>query len=158
MKPKKSNTEISSLEAHIGFWLRLVSNHVSYAFARKLDASGVTVAEWVVLREMYGYEAAMTSPSTVATLTGLTRGAVSKLIDRLLNKQLVTRTESNDDRRFQNIQLTKEAIRLVPKLTALADENDEAFFSMLSSAEQNTLKKILKKTAHFHQLKKIPIT
>jgi MarR family transcriptional regulator, transcriptional regulator for hemolysin len=29
--------------------MRLVSNHVSHAFARKLGASGVTVAEWVVL-------------------------------------------------------------------------------------------------------------
>ncbi len=80
----------SRLTMHIGFWMRLVSNHVSYAFARKLESSGVTVAEWVILREMYGGDDT-TSPSVVAELTGLTRGAVSKLISRLLEKSLVTR-------------------------------------------------------------------
>ena len=46
-------TELSSLESHLGYWLRYVSNHVSHAFSLKLAARGVTVAEWVVLRELY---------------------------------------------------------------------------------------------------------
>jgi MarR family transcriptional regulator, transcriptional regulator for hemolysin len=78
--------------------MRLVSNNVSHASARKLDASGVTVAEWVVLREMYAGDDT-TSPSAVAELTGLTRGAVSKLISRLFEKGLVSRKESAGDRR-----------------------------------------------------------
>src|SRR5271169_6920821 len=101
------------LTMHIGFWMRLVSNHVSYAFARKLENSGVTVAEWVVLREMYGGDDT-TSPSVVAELTGLTRGAVSKLISRLLAKGLVTRKESAGDRRYQDIELRPAAITMVP--------------------------------------------
>jgi hypothetical protein len=44
-------TEPSSLESHLGYWLRYVSNHVSHAFALKLAALEVTAAEWVVLRE-----------------------------------------------------------------------------------------------------------
>src|SRR5271169_2271050 len=103
------------LTMHIGFWMRLVSNHVSYAFARKLENSGVTVAEWVVLRAMYG-GAYTTSPSVVAELTGLTRGAVSKLISRLLKKGLFTRKYSTSDRRFQEIELTKAALAIIPKL------------------------------------------
>jgi hypothetical protein len=39
----------SELTAHLGYWLRFVSNHVSLAFARKLESRGVTVADWVVL-------------------------------------------------------------------------------------------------------------
>ena len=41
---------VSDLKKHMGFWLRFVSNHVSVAFARKLQDSGVSVAEWVVMR------------------------------------------------------------------------------------------------------------
>jgi hypothetical protein len=33
--------------------MRLVSNNVSQSFARKLESMNVTVAEWVVMREMY---------------------------------------------------------------------------------------------------------
>jgi MarR family transcriptional regulator, transcriptional regulator for hemolysin len=42
----------------------------------------VTVAEWVVLREVYGGDETA-SPSAIANLTGLTRGAISKLVSRL---------------------------------------------------------------------------
>src|SRR6202041_3341051 len=84
---------VSDLKSHIGFWMRLVSNHVSHAFARKLLKSGVTVAEWVVLREVYGRNDM--SPSKVAALPGMTRGAASKLIDRLFEKRLILREGRN---------------------------------------------------------------
>jgi DNA-binding MarR family transcriptional regulator len=111
----------------------VVSNAVSHSFARNLQASDVTVAEWVILREMYAGDE-KTSPSVVAELTGLTRGAVSKLIERLLQKGYVTRTESSGDRRYQEIKLTASAIKLVPKLAQIADENDERFFSILTQS------------------------
>jgi DNA-binding MarR family transcriptional regulator len=154
--PKAGRIQASQLTAHIGFWMRLVSNHVSYAFARKVEASGVTVAEWVVLREMYGGDDT-TSPSAVADLTGLTRGAVSKLISRLLAKGLVTRKESASDRRYQDIELTPAAIALVPKLAKLADKNDEEFFAVLSKSERKSLTATLQKIATHHQLAKVPV-
>jgi DNA-binding MarR family transcriptional regulator len=144
------------LTMHIGFWMRLVSNHVSYAFARKLESSGVTVAEWVILREMYRGDDT-TSPSVVAELTGLTRGAVSKLISRLLKKRLVTREESSGDRRYQDIKLTSAAIAIVPTLAKLADVNDQEFFGVLSKSDRKALTGILKKTASLHKLTTVPV-
>ena len=43
----------SALEVHLGYWMRRISNHVSSAFAKALQARQVSVAEWVVLRELY---------------------------------------------------------------------------------------------------------
>ena len=153
---KSAKIAASRLTTHIGFWMRLVSNHVSYAFARKLESSGVTVAEWVVMREMYGGDDS-TSPGVVAELTGLTRGAVSKLISRLLEKGLVTRKESSGDRRYQDIELTPAALAMVPQLAELADENDRDFFGGLSKSEHRILTSLLKKTAALHQLTKVPV-
>lgn len=147
---------VSPLQSHIGFWMRLVSNSVSQAFAAKLEQTGVTVAEWVVMREMYG-EAGITTPSQVAELTHLTRGAVSKLLERLLQKGLITRTASQEDRRYQDIQLTAAGRRLVPQLAELADQNDEEFFSSISASERTQLTKILKKLAEARGLRNYPI-
>jgi DNA-binding MarR family transcriptional regulator len=116
----------------------------------------VTVAEWVVLREMSG-GTATTSPSTVADLTGLTRGAVSKLIERLLQKGYVTRRESSGDRRRQDIELTPSAVSLVPRLAKLADENDEAFFGVISSEERHVLRQTLIRIADLNHFSKPPI-
>jgi DNA-binding MarR family transcriptional regulator len=153
--PKKQKLEASKLTEHIGYWMRLVSNNVSHSFARKLEASGVTVAEWVILREMYSGDDT-TSPSAVAELTGLTRGAVSKLITRLLEKGLVSRRESSSDRRYQDIELTSKGILLVPKLAALADQNDEEFFSCLNNTERSQLKALLQKLADHFQIRTAP--
>jgi DNA-binding MarR family transcriptional regulator len=144
----------ASLESHAGFWLRFVSNYVSQAFARKLAGCGVTVAEWVLLRKIF--EAGETSPSRLATSSGLTRGAVSKLVDRLLRKGLVTRTEADGDRRYQDVRLTPAGRALVPKLAALADRNDEEFFSYLSAREREALIATLKKLVAANKLKKVP--
>ncbi len=153
---RKLKPEPSRLESHIGYRLRLVSNAVSYSFARKLANSDVTVAEWVILREMYAADE-KTSPSIIAEMTSLTRGAVSKLIDRLLQKGLVNRTVVSGDRRYQEIRLTRKAIKLIPKLASLADENDESFFSILTASERSTLIQTLMKLAEYHHLNTKPI-
>lgn len=153
---KKQKMPASGLTHHLGFWLRRVSNAVSHAFARKLEGQGVTVAEWVVLREMCAGDDT-TSPSAVAELTGLTRGAISKLISRLLEKGLVTRRESTKDRRYQDIELTEAAVNLVPALARLADDNDEEFFGALSNSDRKGLLEILQRAVKLHNLTKLPI-
>jgi DNA-binding MarR family transcriptional regulator len=154
-KSELGQRAVSGLKSHVGFWLRFVSNHVSHAFGRKLLDSGVTVAEWVVLREMY--DAEEMSPSMLADLTGMTRGAASKLVDRLVEKKLVTRKERSDDRRYQDIALTAAGRKLLPSLARLADQNDEEFFAALSSQERKSLILTLKKLVAAHGLHKLPI-
>ncbi len=156
MRARTPPPAVTELRSHIGFWLRFVSNHVSHGFARNLDGSGVTVAEWVILREMFNSPS--TSPSALATATGLTRGAVSKLIDRLVQKKLVSRAEASGDRRFQDIKLTSAGRTLVPRLARIADQNDEEFFSQLSAEERERLVATLKKLVAANRLHKIPIS
>lgn len=154
MDARTSSRNVSDLKKHLGFWLRFVSNHVSHAFARKLQASGVTVAEWVVMREMFDDQE--TSPGVIAERIGMTRGGVSKLVDRLVGKELITRTDRTDDRRFQSIALTTGGRRLVPQLAALADQNDEEFFGPLSSKERAALLASMKKLVQAHGLETLP--
>lgn len=150
----KATARVSSLKGHIGFWMRMVSNHVSHAFAQKIAAHGITVAEWVVLREMFDSD--VTSPSALAESIGLTRGAVSKLVERLREKKLLTRTEAAGDRRYQDVALTAAGRALVPKLAALADANDAEFFSHLTAAERKTLLALLRRLAAANRLETLP--
>jgi DNA-binding MarR family transcriptional regulator len=151
---KAHDLAVSDLKKHVGFWLRFVSNHVSHAFARKLLASGVTVAEWVVMREMF--DDVETSPGILAERIGMTRGGVSKLVDRLVSKKLVTRRERSDDRRFQSIALAATGRRLIPHLASLADQNDEEFFHPLSTGERAALIATMKKLVQAHGLQTLP--
>lgn len=145
---------ISPLDGHLGYWLRFVSNHVSHAFARKLANRDVTVAEWAVLRELYDGDLA---PSDLAKRLGMTRGAISKLAERLAAKSLVARTANEDDRRRQTLALTRKGRSLTPGLSALADRNDAEFFGHLEAAERATLGAAMKEIARRRGLRKIPL-
>lgn len=146
----------SDLTSHLGYWLRYVSNHVSQGFARKLEKRDVTVAEWVILRELYG--AGPVAPSQLASKLGLTRGAVTKLADRLIAKSLLLRRASLADGRAQTLALTAQGRLIVPALAALADQNDAEFFSHLSAAERSELERILRDIVARRGLKSVPVT
>ena len=143
------------MEAHLGYWLRLVSNHVSQAFARKVEAHGVTVAEWVVLRELF--EKDEVAPSVLAARLGVTRGAVSKLAERLAAKSLIAIEAGETDRRTQTLHLRPSGRRLVPLLYALADKNDAEFFGHLGAAERESLAALLQSIAQKRKLRAVPL-
>jgi len=107
-----------------------------------------------VLREMYDQEEM--APSVLAEQIGMTRGAASKLIDRLVTKKLVSRRDRTDDRRYQDVALTAAGRRLVPALAAIADQNDEEFFKPLTVSEHKALVTTLKKLVQAHDLHRIP--
>jgi DNA-binding MarR family transcriptional regulator len=147
-------TELSSLESHLGYWLRYVSNHVSHAFALKLAGSEVTVAEWVVLRELYDSESA---PSALADRLGMTRGAISKLAERLIAKDMIVRRANGADRRFQSLALTRRGRAITPKLVALADENDAEFFVDLDIETRERIATALKDIVRAKGLRGAPV-
>jgi DNA-binding MarR family transcriptional regulator len=138
-----SSRRVSELTAHLGFWMRAVSNHVSHAFAAKLAGKGVTVAEWVMMRGLYGR--APIPPSRLADEMGMTRGAITKLADRLINKSLIVREADPDDGRAQTLALTQVGTKMVPELAQLADRNDAEFFDHLTLSERKTLERLLKR-------------
>jgi DNA-binding MarR family transcriptional regulator len=134
--------KLSALDSHVGYWMRLVSNHVSQAFQRKVETKGVTVAEWVILRTLF--ETGEVPPSRIAEILGLTRGAVSKLVARLAKKRLLLCRGERSDKRFQAVGLTGAGRRLVPVLARLADQNDAECFEGMSAQEQRELKTLLR--------------
>lgn len=145
---------VSPLEAHVGYWLRYVSNHVSHGFARKIEAEGVTVAEWVILRELFTSDAV--APSDIAARTGLTRGAISKLCARLADKGLITQAPGKGDKRFQVLRLAAEGRTLVPRLAQLADRNDAEFFGHLKPAARAAIVTAMQDIVRRRGLKTIP--
>ena len=148
-------TGVSDLPDHTGYLLRAASNAVSHAFARKLAREGVTVAEWVVMRSLFGTGAI--APSVLADRIGLTKGAISKLSSRLLEKGLIERTGNALDMRGHSLSLSAAGEKKVPALARLADENDAAFFGVLTGDEREALRTSLYKLIDSHELSDMPV-
>lgn len=148
-------TSASELTDHTGYWMRMVSNAVSQEFARKVSGEDVTVAEWSFMRALYDLEP--TPPSVLAEKMGMTKGAISKLAERLVAKGLVERAESQQDKRAHSLSLTMEGRAKIPTLASLADENDAEFFGVLTKEEHETLDRILRVLAERRELTATPV-
>ena len=129
-------------EASLGQWLRSASNQVWHGLSQKLAARDVTAAEWVLLRMIYAHDVG--APKRLARDLGMTKGAISKLVDRLVGKGLAVKAPLASDRRHQDVWLTPAGRALVPELAALADANDAEYFGHLSVAEREMLESLLR--------------
>ena len=154
MSERPRRVAVSELEDHLGFWLRFVSNHVFERFRSEVEAAGVTVSQWVALRRLYSGDA---SPTELTETLGMTKGAVSKLVERLHDRGLITRSAVEGDRRAQRLELTSEGRKLVPRLARLADENDALFFGHLSRKARAQLKELMVEIVRKHQLRDVPV-
>jgi len=145
---------ISQLESHLGYWLRRVSNAVSGTFSRALHEKQTSVAEWVLLREIH--ERGQAAPGELADSLGLTRGAVSKIVDKLDVKGWVQSDAKEGDSRFRLLSLTGAGRRNLPVLAEIADRNDARYFDCLTAKEKSVLRAILIKLANQNQINNVP--
>jgi DNA-binding MarR family transcriptional regulator len=118
----------SRLDAHVGYWLRHVSNQFSHALNRELADEGVTMVEWIAMRELYDGDL---TPNALAARLGMTRGAVSKLGRRLASGLMIAQQASVGGRRTQMLSLTDDGRAVVRVFAGFLDEADEEFFGHL---------------------------
>jgi DNA-binding MarR family transcriptional regulator len=145
----------SPLDAHLGFWLRYVSNNVSGRFKRLLEDQGATVTEWVALRTLL--DRPETNTAELIAALGITKGAASKVIARLEEKGWVRRALSASHAREQVLGLTKAGRAIVPVLAAQADANEEHFFGHLDPAERAGLVQVFQELVAHHRLQEMPV-
>lgn len=93
------------------------------------------------MRMLYDVDAV--APSALAESMGMTKGAISKLAERLLAKGLIGRNRNIGDKRAHTLSLTTSGYEIVPVLAAIADANDDDFFGVLSNEERTELRTLL---------------
>lgn len=82
---------------------------------------------------------------TAATL--VTPGAVTKRVDRLLAKGLVSRGAHESDRRGQLVRLTRAGVRFVDRMIEVHLANEARLLETLSDRERQQLGRLLAKLA-----------
>lgn len=127
----------NGLHDHLGYWLRRLSDEVHGRFERQLAEHGVTVSQWAVLITVYRGDA--TTTGEVARHVRIDVGAVSRLVDRLNAKGLMSREPDPTSRRTLRLTLTDAGRALAPRLAEIADRNDAHFFAHLDPDQRRQL-------------------
>lgn len=86
-----------------------------------------------------------TNQAFIVGCTRFTPGAVSRQIEVLHEKGLVSRTTKHDNRRAQKIELTQEGVALVERSFSMLDTELRQYFSSLTQNELGQLGELMTK-------------
>src|SRR5215469_9694035 len=101
----------------------------------------VTLPQVLMLRRLIEHEA--DTPSALARSLNMAASAVSQMLDRLFQLQLVRRTEDPDDRRRRRVTATSKARWLVKRLGRARSTEYRVGISRLSPGLQRELAALL---------------
>jgi DNA-binding MarR family transcriptional regulator len=135
--------QISPLESQLAYWLHYVGCRLFHALRLSALESGVTAAEWVVLRKLHEHETGA-MPSRLALRLGLSRGYISRLAVRLEAKGLIRREKSGLDRRALMLTLTDLGRAVLPALAGMAEKTNERYFAGAGQAAHETIERVMK--------------
>ena len=127
----------------------MLSHAVARSFEKALERHGVTIPQWVVLRVLYDRECSMNELSQAIHLD---HGSTSRLVERLVQKKLVNRETTPEDRRAVRVSLTAAGAALVPELASTAGGHDEAFFARISKTKKDQLRDIVMELIQKHEI------
>ncbi len=107
--------------------------------AVRIESAGITYQQYNVLRILRGAgEEGLPTLAIADRMIERTPG-ITRLIDRLSNKDLVCRERVVGDRRRVQCQITPAGLELLASLDPRMEEADANILSMLSRAEQEEL-------------------
>lgn len=108
---------------------------------RVIEESGLSLTQCKALLELggLGEEAEPRQVSDLAEAFGVSVPSMSRAVDALVKKKLVTRLEDPDDRRVRRIAITTKGKKLVETLLVVRQAGMEAFVETLSAAQRRKL-------------------
>jgi DNA-binding MarR family transcriptional regulator len=142
---------IGAPQQHVSYWVRLAGTRFSENLAKMLEEWRLLPSEWAVLRELYG--PGRRSPVELAKVIGMSKGGMSKLIDRLVKKELVRKDVSKFDRRVRAVGLTAYGKDWVESIASLEKDLDREFFGKLRGGGRYRLTEYLKRILTARQRK-----
>ncbi|NQT94908.1 MAG: MarR family transcriptional regulator [Candidatus Omnitrophica bacterium] len=135
-KPFHYETEIAKTA---GALHRELANRLNRMFA----GGKLTISHMIVLELLN--EKKCSNMSEIAKILDLTMGAVTAIVDKMVEVQLVKRGHSEEDRRIVEVCLTKKGIDTAKKVTKNRLEIIKEVFSVMTKQEKQQYLKLLNK-------------
>ena len=129
---------MGQLTDHLYGFLKYVLHGASGDYVRAVGELELSLTQLRALHVL-AYDVEQTSLKELADRLELSLPAVSRSVDGLVQRGLVTRSEDASDRRMKQVRATPAAPELLDRLTELRLAGIEQFVSTLSARERTRL-------------------
>ncbi|MBO9513154.1 MAG: MarR family transcriptional regulator [Variovorax sp.] len=117
-------------------------NQISMAmFAEETNSVGLTSVQYAALnmiQEVPGIDQA-----SLSDMIAFDKTTIVKVLDRLVEKNLITRTRSESDRRINHLNATPEGAQLLKSIHPMLDRSDKRILAPLSAEDQRKFMEML---------------
>ena len=136
-----------SRPGHLIRRLNQISQGLFQEEAGSLGLTSVQYAALSMIREVPGIDQVRLS-----SLIAFDKTTIVKVLDRLVEKKLITRTRSPDDRRSNRLQATDEGVMVHKQSAPMLDRSDRRIVAPLSAAEQRQFMELLTRLVHVNNV------
>ncbi len=119
------------------------ANWLTENIKRFLEPEDITPQQFNILRILRGSEKPLSTLQIRERMLDK-MSDTSRIVDRLISKELVTKRVCSADRRMVDVTISEKGLKLLQKLDARSTEMDN-IISSLSPSEAKTLNKLLDK-------------
>jgi DNA-binding MarR family transcriptional regulator len=137
IKQKKFRSEYHKLLINLIF----TTNWLNNMQQRFFKPYGITAQQYNVLRILKGQYPGPASVGMVQERMLDRSSNITRLVDKLIEKKLVSRCENPQNRRMQELRITEKGISFVDEI--MNQQNDEQFFSKITEEEARKMNETL---------------
>lgn len=116
MSEEADTDGVTSIHQSLGYWVSLLSRSMEAQFSRRLAPHGLTRMAYAVLGVIV-FDG-KTTPKHIAEFLGLDRAAVTRLLDKLEEQDLIRRDRDRNDRRSVSTRATPRGETLALEMQA----------------------------------------
>ncbi len=128
----------------IPYLINQVANKFNHGFIKDVKArKTISISQWRVIAVLHARP--NSSLNEIVRHLTIDQPTLSRIIDQLVARNLVTRTPRPDDGRFVSISLTPEGLSLFEEMWPLTLKHDRRGTRSLTPAEEKTLASLLQK-------------
>lgn len=145
MRNKTGSTIESPMHRHdsLGWLVAILGNSMAGALDQRLRNLDLKITMWPTLMMLW-QEDGLTQ-TELSSRCYLAHYTMTRVLDSLEKKGIIERKVHPNSRRTHLVYLTPLGHSLKTKGLGLADQTNDEFLSVLTSAEQNTLLKLMNK-------------
>ena len=123
-----------TLEGGLGFWAGSLSSAVRKGLIEALRPFDIDPVQWAILDVCFRGQA--DTVTGVAQVVPVNAAVISRQVDKLSRRNLISRKRMKSDRRVVRLSLTDEGQALMPELTKRVQANNDRFLRYISKEEE----------------------
>ncbi|MBP2643888.1 MAG: transcriptional regulator [Firmicutes bacterium] len=135
------------LEEKLGFLLNVSARLIFIDLSSKLKDYDLTTTQWATLKDLCDQDGNIENctPALIAKRLHSDRPTISGVIERLVEKEFITRHPHAIDRRSQIIQVTNKTLSIIKEIDEAGDQVIAKATKSFDATELNQLKNFLKR-------------